>query len=125
MNDNGRALVEAMHREAIERYCKQALAPPVKPPTVHYTELQGAKQGEALADEWNTLRREVGRLLTEHQEGRFVLIKGREIIGIYDTWAAAREDGLQRYLLEPFLVQPIRTEEPYLRIRGINLAWPS
>jgi hypothetical protein len=120
MDDRGRALVEAMHREAIEKSRQQGLPSPVNAPSAHYTELPEAKQGEPLAEEWNTYRREVGRLLSEHQEGRFILIKGQEIIGIYDCWAAARETGLQCFLLDPFLVQPIRPEEPYLRIRGFN-----
>jgi hypothetical protein len=125
MNDSGRALVEAMHGEAIAKYRHQGLPQPVKAPSVHYTELPEAKEAEPLAQEWNTYRREIGRLLAENQEGRFILIKGQEIIGVYDTWAAARETGLHRFLLDPFLVQPIRTEEPYLRIRGINLPWLS
>ena len=58
-------------------------------------------------------------------EGRHVLIKGTEILGIYDTDEEAREVGLQRYLLQPFFVHPIRSEEPYVRIRGINYPWPT
>lgn len=125
MKDSGLTIVEAMHREAIEKYCREALPSPVKAPCVHYSELPEVNEGDPLAEEWNTFRREVGRLLSENQEGRFILIKGQEIIGIYDSWAAAREAGLQRFLLDSFLVQHIRTEEPYLRIRGINLPWVS
>jgi hypothetical protein len=92
---------------------------------VHYTELPEAKPGESLAEEWNTYRREVGRLLAEGHQGRYVLIKDETIIGIYDTDSAAAEEGAKRYLLKPHLVHPIRTEEPYLRIRGINYPWPT
>ena len=94
-----------------------------RPKGIHFTELPEAKPGDVLACEWNTYRREVGRLLSEGQAGRFVLIKGQEILGLYDTWDAAREIGMQRFLMQPFLVHAIRVEEPYLRIRGVNLLW--
>jgi hypothetical protein len=92
---------------------------------VHYTALPEAKPGEALYLEWNTYRRIVGRLLAEGNEGRFVLIKGEEVLGLYDTREAARAAGLARFLLEPFLVKPLCVEEPPLRVRGVNFPWPS
>ncbi len=87
---------------------------------VHYTSLPPAKAGEPLADEWNTYRQEVGRLLTEGLEGQYVLIKGKEILGVFHTWKQAREEGLNRYQLEPFFVHEIRVSEPHLRVRGLN-----
>jgi len=120
-----RSLVEQVHREAIEQGRVEPLPPHEPIRGVHYTELPEAKPGEPLAEEWNTYRREVGRWLAEGLEGRHVLIKGTEILGIYDTSEEARKVGLQRYLLQPFFVHPIRPEEPYLRIRGINHPWPS
>jgi hypothetical protein len=92
---------------------------------VHYTDLPEAKPGEVLYLEWNTYRRIVGRLLAEGNEGRFVLIKGEEVLGLYDTWKAARTAGLERFLLEPFLVKPVLVEEPPLRVRGVNYPWPT
>jgi hypothetical protein len=118
------AWVEQFHREALERYLLNP--PPGDPPKgIHYAELPPANPGESLAEEWNTYRGQVGRWLAEGHEGRHVLIKGEEVIGIYDTWEEAREVGLNRYLLEPFFVHPIRAEEPHLRIRGINYPWPN
>ena len=93
--------------------------------TIHYTELPPAQPGEPLAAEWETYRREAGRLLAEGREGRFVLIKGEEVISLYDTWDAARDAGLQRYLREPFLVHQVRAWEPLLRLRGYSLPWPT
>lgn len=117
-------LVETMFRAGLEHSDRNL--PPVEPPSgVHYTELTEAKPGEVLCSEWNTYRRQIGRLLAEGHEGRYALIKGEEIIGLFDTWEAAREGGLRRYLLEPFFVHAIRAEEPYLRLRGINLPWTS
>ncbi len=43
-----------------------------------------------------------------------------EIIDIFDTWEAGYDAGWERYLMEGFLVQPIRTWEPLLRIRGYS-----
>jgi len=147
MNENGRNFVDANHRESVEReseqkdrerelveevfrealeHFRQNPTPTAEPPRgVLYTELPEAKPGHVFFHEWNAYCREVGRLLAEGHEGRHVLIKGDEIIGVYDTWDEARVTGLQRYLLEPFFVHPIRVEEPYLRVRGLNYPWPN
>lgn len=111
--------------EAILHARQNSLASAERTRGVHYTEFLEARPGDPLAEEWNTYRREVGRLLAEGQEGRHVLVKGQEIIGIFDTSEAAHEAGLKRYLREPFFVHAIRAEEPYLRIRGINHPWHS
>jgi hypothetical protein len=89
---------------------------------IHYTELPDAKPEDSDFDEWNTFRRELPRLLAEGHEGKFALLKGTEVIGIYDTWEAGYDAGLERYLLQGqgFLVQPIRTWEPLLRLRGYS-----
>lgn len=112
-----RALVEAVHREA----CKN---PPKLEPSMgtHFSKLVEAKPGEPLADEWNTYRHEVGRLL-EHHEGQHVLIKGQEIVGIFATADEAHAAGLRQFPDQPFFVHPIRSHEPFIRIRGVNLPW--
>jgi hypothetical protein len=83
--------------------------------TIPWTELPPADPNEALAVEWETYRREIGRLLAEGQEGKFALIKGEEIIGIYDTWDEARRVGLEKYLLQGHMVRPILSREPVIR----------
>lgn len=83
--------------------------------TIPWTELPPANPHSPLAAEWETYRREVGRLLAEGQEGKYALIKGDEIIGIYDTWDAAREAGLEKYLLQPHVVRRILSREPLIR----------
>lgn len=95
-----------------------------EPATVHYTELREARPEEPFFHEWNTYLREVGRLLDQGHEGKFVLIRQESIIGVFDTDADARAEGLKSYLLQPFLVQQIRLREPILRLRGYNIAWP-
>src|ERR1700741_3917299 len=44
-------------------------------PRIHYTELGDADPNSQLYVEWSCYKREVGRLLAEGNEGRFVLIK--------------------------------------------------
>jgi hypothetical protein len=83
--------------------------------TIPWAELPPADPDSPLAAEWETYRREVGRLLAEGQEGKFALIKGDEIIGIYGTWDEAKRAGLQKYLREPHIVRPILSREPLIR----------
>jgi hypothetical protein len=86
---------------------------------LHYTQLPPPGPDSQRAVEWNTYRREVGRLLAEGHEGRHVLIKNEEILGVYDTRREALDEGYRRFLMQGFLVQQIRTWEPLLipRIR--------
>jgi hypothetical protein len=93
-------------------------------PTVRHTELPGLAPGEVFQEEWDTYRREVSRLLAEGYGGQFVLIKGRQVIGLHESWDIARRAGLALFLMEPFLVQRILAEEPILRIRGYSLPCP-
>lgn len=120
MNESEYELVSRIHREAAERLRDQPL-PRAEPPTIHYTELPEARPGDVLFHEWNTYRREVGRLVAEGHERRFVLIKDDTIVGVYDTWDAARAEGLERYLLNPFFVKQILSREPLLRVRGYSM----
>src|SRR5436190_17712346 len=56
---------------------------PDSPHAIHYTQLAPAAPDSPLAAEWEVYRREVGRLIEEGQEGKWVLIKGEEIIGLF------------------------------------------
>jgi hypothetical protein len=110
-----RAVVEQVHREAIEQGHVQSLDPD-EPPTIPYTALPDGRPDSPIASEWNLYRREVGRLLAEGHENRWALIKGEEIIGIWDTEADARAVALQKYLVQPCLIQQIRSREPIVRM---------
>jgi hypothetical protein len=111
-----RALIEKIHRQAVEPYRQSPPPPPVEPPTIPCTELPEAKPDSPLYHEWNYYRREVGRLLAEGHEGRFVLIKGEAILGIWDTHAEAKAAALQKYLMQPCLIHQVRSREPLLRL---------
>ena len=77
--------------------------------TIPCTELPELATASPLIQEWNTYRHEVQRLLAEGHEGEFVLIKGDAIIGFYETWDSPRTEGLNRFLLDPFLVHQIQS----------------
>jgi hypothetical protein len=87
------------------------------PNQIHYTELPPAQPGSPLTAERDTYRREAGRLIAEGHEGKFALVKGDQIIGLFDTFEDARAEGLRRYLLAPFLVHQIREWERVIRTR--------
>jgi hypothetical protein len=100
-------------RELPERMRGQPMPQPERL-TIHYTELPEDTRGP-IADEWNFYRREAGRLLAEGHEGKWVLVKGEKIIGIWDTEEQAREVALQKYLMQPVLIHQVLTREPVLR----------
>jgi len=83
---------------------------------IHHTELKEVDPSKELGVESNTYRREVGRLLSEGHEGRWVLIKGEQIIGIWDTFSDASSEGTCRYLREPFMVQRVQTWQRILNL---------
>ena len=63
-----------------------------------------------------TLQRETesfNRLLPEllSQQGRFVLIKGDDLVATFDSYQDALADGYRRFKLEPFLVKRIAPAE--------------
>jgi hypothetical protein len=129
VNEKDDDLVVRLHREAVEgerqrseqerALIEQGLAsppPPCGPRTIPYTELPDGKPDSPINQEWNFYRREVGRLLAEGQEGRWLLIKGEYIVGIWDTREEASAVARQRYLMQPCLIHQIRSREPLLRL---------
>jgi hypothetical protein len=94
-------------REFCEGLAKQGKA-------VHWTKLSQETSG-SLATEWNFYLREIGRLLAEGHEGRWLLIKGQEIIGIWDTYEEASTAAAERYSRQPVFVHRILEYEPLIR----------
>jgi hypothetical protein len=114
-DQNERQLVKQAHRIVFEPGRAEP-PPPREAPTIHYTELPEAKPDSPLYHEWSFYRSVVGQLLAEGQEGRFLLIKGRAIIGIWDTHDEARAVALEKYLMQPCLIHQIRNREPLIRV---------
>ncbi len=69
---------------------------------------------------WETYSHEVGRLIAEGHEGKFVLIKNETIIGIYDNDDEASDEGRRRYLMQGYLVHQIQTWERVYRTRNLR-----
>jgi hypothetical protein len=59
-----------------------------------------------LTREIATFDRERERLEREHV-GKFVLIRGDEVIGTYDAFQTAADEGLRRFGNTPFLIREI------------------
>ena len=53
--------------------------------------------------------------MAEGHEGRFILIKGEEVIGIWKTQEEAESVARKKYLLQPCLIHQVRSREPLLR----------
>jgi len=83
---------------------------------IHWTELPEDTSGSPNAVDSNFYRSVVGRLLAEGHEGRWVLIKGEETIGIWDTREEAFAVADERFLLQPVLVRQILEWIPLLRL---------
>jgi hypothetical protein len=63
--------------------------------------------------ELRTYDRERGRLESEHR-GKFVLIRGDEIVGVFDDFHIASEQAARRFEHGPYLVQCIASEAMHI-----------
>src|SRR5262249_17144730 len=106
---------------------KEERMEPTDRSTIHYTELPEAQPDSPFRAGWEFYRREVGHWLAEGLEGKWVLIKGEEVIGIYDTRDEAREEACKRYLIprQPCLIRQILTRERMLRVPWMWMYRPS
>ena len=62
-----------------------------------------------LEVELKTYRNSLQELLAD--EGKYVLIQGDEIVGLFDTYADALQSGYDKCGLDPFLVKQIESNE--------------
>ncbi|MBY0457459.1 MAG: hypothetical protein K2V38_09000 [Gemmataceae bacterium] len=88
---------------------------PTEPPTIHFSELPAAEPDSRGATEWNFYRRVVGQLLADGHEGRWVLITGEAVVGVWDTEDEPRRVAAERYPLQDVLVHRLLAREPVLR----------
>jgi hypothetical protein len=125
MTEADRELYEHVVRAESARLLANPPAPPppVAPPTIHFSELPEAAPGSRGAADWNLYRREVGRLLAEGHEGRWVLIAGEEVVGLWDTEEEANRLRVERYLNRPVLMKQILTREPVVRCMWMLRQW--
>ena len=75
----------------------------------------------ALERELETFHRQLPQLLTDGHEGKFVLIHGEEVAGVYVTREEAISQGYERYGKEPFLAKHIAVaEKPVYFSRNVS-----
>jgi hypothetical protein len=108
MDDQYRALVQAVHKS--------------DPATVSFSELPALPPDNTFFHEWQTYRREVAKLIADGLEGKWVVIKGNAIQGVFEGWKLGYRFGLDRNKQQTFLLHQILTHEPIHRIDGI-LRW--
>jgi hypothetical protein len=65
---------------------------------------------DRLKTEIETYSREKDRLVSE-SEGKFALVHGQDVAGVWDTYEDALKEGYQQFKLEPFLVKHIEAME--------------
>src|SRR5262245_507641 len=110
MQETGGELARRLQETEIEQIRRGVPPRPLPPrdvPTIPYTALAEAPPGSPIAAEWNFYRRIIGRLLAEGHEGKWLLIKNEEIVGIWGTEADANTVRLERFLREPVLQKQI------------------
>src|SRR5438093_812767 len=81
----GPELIRRLQEQERKQLRDMPQLPPVGPATIHHTQLADPIRGSPIAAEWDYYRREVGRLLAEGHEGKWVLIKGEQIVGIWSS----------------------------------------
>jgi hypothetical protein len=98
---------------------------PVAPEKVNYPPLPEVLEplpdmvaGSGTNPEWDVFRREWPRWLREGQEGRWALIKGEEVIGIFDSQDEARDAWFDRFENGPILIHQILRK--YRTVRAGN-----
>jgi hypothetical protein len=70
---------------------------------------------QVLDREWETYEQQRAGLLEAHK-GKFVLIHDDKLLGIFNSRAAAREEGYRQLGRVPFLIQEIAAEERPRRV---------
>src|SRR5438034_6019266 len=94
-------------------------APPANGPTIPVEHMP--ENMKVRAAEINTYMREMPRLLHDGHDGRFALISGDQLIGLWDTHADAMQAGYDRFGLGGrFIAQKIdsRYYERFLTLVG-------
>lgn len=84
--------------------------------TIDAKDLPPGKPDSPIDVEWDFYRANVEKLLAEGNEGRFILIKGDQVIGIWDTLKEAEDMANEKFLMQPCLIHQIRRREPIIKM---------
>ncbi len=60
----------------------------------------------------------------QHHPGRYLLIRGASLIGGFDTWEGAIEEGVRRFCAGPFLVRCAGEDAPALSAPALTTGVP-
>ena len=71
-------------------------------------EVPDIPQREPFAEEWRAFKREAPRLVSEGKAGKFAVLKGDDLVGVWDTLSDADLAGRRQFGGAPFLVQEIQ-----------------
>lgn len=82
-------------------------------------ECAGTKGVEALREELGFFQSMRAQLLMAH-EGKFVLIKGHELVGVFESQQQAYALGLEKLGNVPFLIKQVVREEPVQTIPALH-----
>jgi hypothetical protein len=82
---------------------------------IHHTQLSPSAEDGPQDVEWETYRRVVGDLLAAGHEGKYVVIKGAEVVGLWTTDREAYRAGATRLPGQPFLLHRVAEWEPINR----------
>jgi hypothetical protein len=63
---------------------------------------------QPFAEEWKTFKREAYRLMCAGDKGRFALIKGAQVVSVWDTRSDAIQAGRERFGQQSFFVQEVQ-----------------
>ncbi len=104
-----------MIREAFEAVEYDPPLPPPPPPqrtSVHYSELKENRSSDPAAEGWNVYVREVGRLLAEGNEGKWVVIAEGRLIGVYETKGEGHVVIAKGHFTWPAALYQVRSQHP-------------
>jgi hypothetical protein len=59
--------------------------------------------------------------LLQSSEGKFAVIKGRDLIGVFDDMDEGYRAALDKYGVTNFLLRPVRAVEPTLDLTNLHL----
>ncbi len=84
-----------------------------------------SKPIDFLQVEQQTYEREKAALISAGNEGKYVLVHGDQIAGVWGTYEDALSEGYARFQLNPFMVKQIQTIERILYVnRDVTLCQP-
>ena len=115
MQESLKDLKARLLQEAFERAKDDPPPPlrPVPPTSVHYSELTEDRSSDPAAEGWNVYVREVGRLLAEGNEGKWVVIAEGRLIGVYDTKGEGYHAIAEGKFSWPSTLKQIRVREQF------------